>query len=168
MDGEVWKPVVGYEGLYEVSDLGRVRGLRKNRVLKPSLARGYHHYKLYLKGKDGKLALGHRLVMAAFVGPSNLDVNHIDNNPSNNALTNLEYCTAQQNMDHSKRSGRMGPNHKRGADHYATKFSDDDIAGIRHVMANGTRGTQRRLALALGVAPITISRITKRKVWKHV
>ena len=118
--GEHWLPVLGYEGLYEVSDLGRVRSVdrmerganwrcpqgfmkrRRGKLIKPLIKHnGYFQVNLY---KDGKMRCRavHRLVMEAFCGPSNLTVNHINEIKTDNRLCNLEYMTQSENVRYSK------------------------------------------------------------------
>lgn len=99
---EIWKPVVGYEGLYEVSNTGEVRSLfRYKKLLKPTVARnGYCAVELF-KNKKRKRILVHRLVALAFIpNPDNLPmVNHKDETRDNNCVENLEWCTAKYNMN---------------------------------------------------------------------
>lgn len=105
---EVWKPVVGDEEHYKVSNFGRVMSI-KNGVLKPQANnRGYLYVYLRLGGR-GKAYI-HRLVAEAFVYNSspgvNTVVNHIDFNPQNNRADNLEWTTHKGNVHHSIRAGR--------------------------------------------------------------
>lgn len=112
---EEWKPVVGYEGLYEVSSLGRVRSLdrfyyrlHKGKVLSPTKDRyGYLTVTLNCNGKSKTIKI-HRLVAQAFIeNPDNLpQVNHKDENPSNNNVDNLEWCTAKYNNNYGTRQER--------------------------------------------------------------
>ena len=104
---EIWKDVVGYEGLYQVSNLGRVKSLtRKNvkqdRLLTPTNNNGYYCVSL-LKNKKRKFCLIHRLVAKTFVeNPDNKkEVNHIDGNKKNNRANNLEWCTPSENIIHA-------------------------------------------------------------------
>jgi hypothetical protein len=109
---EVWKPIAGYEGLYEVSNFGRVRNASKAHcarggILKPLAdATGYCRINVY---KGGKMAhkLVHRVVAEAFVEnpQSKTEVNHKDGNKANNAATNLEWVTPKENIKHSIYSG---------------------------------------------------------------
>lgn len=122
---ELWQPIDGYQGLYEVSNLGRVRSLdrvlkRKNRstlepdvtlhlkgkTLKSGLAtHGYLTVSLWKKNK-GQTHCVHVLVTNAFIGDStDADVNHKDGNKLNNAVNNLEICTRSENMKHAYRLG---------------------------------------------------------------
>lgn len=104
---EVWKDVVGYEGLYQVSNLGRVKSLKSNQLLKPKIAKdGYVQIVLY--NNNRKTLYIHRLVASAFLDnpKDKAEVNHIDNNPSNNRLDNLEWVTHKENMEWSVKQGR--------------------------------------------------------------
>jgi len=99
IDGEIWKDVVGYEGVYEVSDHGRVRRVRTGLVLSPGRdKKGYTNVGLCVDGKPIRVKV-HHLVMEAFVGkrPNGLVINHIDENPRNNHVSNLEYVTQSYN-----------------------------------------------------------------------
>lgn len=100
---EIWKEILGYEGLYEVSNLGKVRNMKTGRILKPRKnTRGYLYLNLYKKGTR-KTAKVHRLVSQAFLpNLTNLpQVNHKDENKTNNCVDNLEWCTAQYNSTYS-------------------------------------------------------------------
>ena len=106
---EEWRPVVGYEGLYEVSSLGRVKSLVRPRVtvekvLVPNkLSFNNRYYSVGLtKDKKKKVFSIHRLVCAAFIGQSSLPVNHIDQNRLNNHILNLEYVYPRENTNHHK------------------------------------------------------------------
>lgn len=101
---EVWKDICGYEGMYQVSNLGNVRslnyrntGITKNLVPKVNNS-GRLWVELRIFGK-GKPMLIHRLVGEAFIpNPDNLpQINHKDENPKNNCVENLEWCTGEQN-----------------------------------------------------------------------
>lgn len=111
-DLEVWKPVIGYEGLYEVSNYGRVRRIfRYGRpyvtLCKPKITKdGYYESALVKEGKP-KFIRTHRLVAKAFCqNPENKsEVNHIDGNKLNNFSGNLEWCTSSENQVHAYRLG---------------------------------------------------------------
>lgn len=95
-----WKPINGFEGYY-VSKSGDVFSRKRNVVLKHSIHRGYHAVKLYANGK-GKSKFVHRLVAEAFIENPNMfpEVNHKDENTSNNAADNLEWCTSKYNANY--------------------------------------------------------------------
>lgn len=115
---EEWRDIKGYEGLYQVSNLGRVRSLgftfigkgghlysRPGKILKAKNDRGYLSLTL-CKDKKHTSALVHRLVAEAFINnPNNLpQVNHKDENPSNNKVDNLEWCDAKYNINYGNRN----------------------------------------------------------------
>ncbi len=101
----VWRPVKGYEGLYEVSNTGEVKSLfRYKKVLKQSVQKnGYCTVELFKKGVSKRL-LVHRLVAEAFLSNNEEfpQVNHIDENKLNNSADNLEWCTAKYNMNYGR------------------------------------------------------------------
>lgn len=108
---EIWKAIPGYEGFYEVSDHGRIRSLAVGRnrktgqVLNPAAdTKGYRHLSLSMNGVV-KFHKVHRLVLAAFRGPSDLDGLHGDGNPDNNSLSNLRWGTVQENSADRVRHG---------------------------------------------------------------
>ena len=113
LPGEVWLEVVGLEGRYMVSNQGRVKSLR-NRTSYGRLRKywsdplGYQWIAYKKDGKQVKFSI-HRAVAEAFIpNPDNKPVvNHIDNDPSNNQLTNLEWATVKENVHHSIKQGRM-------------------------------------------------------------
>src|ERR1700690_1235619 len=102
---EIWKKVVGYEGLYEVSNLGRVWSCKRRKVMSPNnsayprlvLCKGKVH-----TGKDV-----HVIVANAFIGPcpKGKEVNHKDLNTRNSKAKNLEYVTSAQNKKHARDNG---------------------------------------------------------------
>lgn len=109
-----WKPVLDYEGFYEISDEGICRRLPDGQLLKPHLARGYVTYYL----DDGPRS-AHSLVMEAFIGkrPAGREVNHRNGVKGDNRLTNLEYLTHRRNIRHALRIlgvkfGPKGPHRK--------------------------------------------------------
>lgn len=101
MIDEDWKDITGYEGLYQVSNLGRIYSCRYDRILTPSGDK-YLHVVLSTNNKP-KSVLIHRLVADAFISnPENKpQVNHIDGDPTNNVVDNLEWMTAQENINHA-------------------------------------------------------------------
>ena len=108
---EIWKDIAGYEGHYQVSDKGRIKSVkfRKERILKPRRdTRGYLRVNLCKNGEI-KQYMVHRLVAKVFI--SNLDnlpmINHKDENPSNNRVENLEWCSAKYNNNYGTHIQRI-------------------------------------------------------------
>lgn len=107
---EIWKDVVGFEGLYKVSNYGRVFSVKSDLVLKEVRIfrnRKYLGVSLY-NGKFHTKPI-HRLVAEAFIPNPNEypQVNHIDENTMNNRVDNLEWCTSKQNNNHGTRNQRI-------------------------------------------------------------
>ena len=106
------KDIYGYEGRYQVSDEGIIYSTPKDgkqpRILKQEITK--HNYRRVSLSKEGKVKRFsvHRLVLSTFTtNPQNKpQINHIDNDPSNNKLSNLEWCTAKENTAHSHNQGR--------------------------------------------------------------
>ena len=108
---EIWCPIKGYEGVYEVSDKGRVKsiGYGKERILKPGRnTQGYLQFCLCKNGEK-KMCLVHRLVAKTFIpNPDNLpEVNHKDENKENNSVHNLEWCSSKYNANFGTRTQRV-------------------------------------------------------------
>ena len=133
---EIWKDVRKYKGKYQVSNLGRVRSFsRVNKivkVLKPyANPRGYLWISLHKNGYEERRQV-HRIVMEAFVGKSKLIVNHINHNPKDNRLNNLEYTTHLGNSMHAWKHGRFGC--RKGENNSRSKISNkqrDEIVKLR-------------------------------------
>lgn len=100
---ECWKPIIGYENLYKISNLGNVLSLRKNKILKHHMITGGYFIVQLSKNKKSRNWLVHRLVAEAFIdNPNNLpEINHKDENKSNNVASNLEWCTHKYNMNYN-------------------------------------------------------------------
>lgn len=113
LPGEEWRTVVGYEGQYDVSNLGRVRRALETRslsvgrpLIQSKSTRGYLTVGLYLNRKQRSHTV-HSLVAAAFIGPRPADhvINHINADKTCNSATNLEYVTQAENASHAARLG---------------------------------------------------------------
>jgi len=167
---EIWKDVVGYKGIYQVSNIGRVKSLHcgKVRILKPGLdSAGYPLVTLCRHGEHYSARV-HRLVAGAFLerpSPAHTDVNHKNGNKQDNRIENLEWVTPAENMQHSYDVlGRLGP---RGEIQGNSRLTRDDAKRIRRLYATG-QYSQRELARMFGVGQMTISDIVRRETWKHV
>lgn len=157
---EIWRPVVGFEGRYEVSNLGRVRSLRTNRVCQPVIVpNGYYTHHLYQGGRSVKTA--GELVLEAFVSlrPLGHQVCHNDGNKTNNALDNLRWDTPVGNNADKRRHGTQ----PRGETNPGVKLTTQQVQAIRK-----DRRPQKDIADAYGCTFSNISAIQLRKSWKHV
>lgn len=175
---ERWKPVVGYEGAYEVSDKGRVR----------SLPRRVKHYKAkggaVLKGRiirlvsDGSMRqqVGlcvngrpkqhrvHRLVLEAFVGmcPTGMECCHHDGNPANNKLANLRWDTHKANVADAQRHGTFIKGERVGT----AKLTEIQVRAMHALSENGWSNAD--ISRVFCVATSHVWEIINRKEWAHV
>ena len=180
---EIWKPIPGYESLYEVSNLGRVRSLdryvrgvtksgteclrfRLGQIRAPQHHRRGYRTVALSKGPVVRTVLIHRLVAEAFVPNPNClpDVNHVDADKANNSAANLEWCDPAANSAHAKRLGLYPVMH--GSQKGSAKLNESAVAEIRALIANGE--TNVSIARRYGVSTAPISYIRTGKHWQHV
>ena len=160
---EEWKPVSGYEGLYEISSLGNVRGIKRGKILKQCYSSmGYTHVGLS-KNSNQKTNTTHRLVAKEFVhNPENKPcINHIDGIKDNNRAINLEWCTQKENINHAFELGLMGV----GGNANGSILIEIQVREIRE---KAKRMSHRELARMYGVHHSTISQIVHRRTWVHI
>lgn len=159
---ETWKPIPKCPK-YSVSDFGRIKNTKTGKVLSPFRQnRGYIQIRLFLGGGESWRPAVHRLVAEAFIGPSDLEVNHKDLNKENNRIENLEYVTRSQNQKHASENGVWG-----GHNADAAKLTSDQVLAIREAHATGSKG-YGKLALEYGVDKSNIAAIVKRRSWAHI
>lgn len=161
---EIWKDIEGYEGLYQVSNLGNIKSLRSNKLMSVNDS-GIGYMKTHLS-KNGKQTYPyvHRLVAIAFLpNPNNLpEVNHKDENKSNNNVTNLEWCDKYYNANYGtlmKRSLETKKRNNSKGQEYAclqydlkgnliAEYKSESEAyrqtGVRHI-ADCCRGVRHRI-----------------------
>ena len=178
---EEWKPIPGYEGLYEASSLGRIRSLDhvaqcRNRwseyqrvfpgqILRQAASKttGYNFVTL-CNGKGGRAnALVHRLVAAAFYGacPNGQIVLHIDGVKGNCSAANLRYGTPKENSADAAMHGHQACGQRQGS----SKLDDASVMEIRRLSG---AVPQRNLAKRFGVSQGTIGFITRAETWRHL
>lgn len=126
LPGEEWRDVVGFEGFYKVSSIGRIKAIHgKEKIIKTSLdRRGYPRTTLCIRGRK-KYDSIHRFVAIAFIdNPENKrTVNHKDGNKLNNCVDNLEWATDKENKAHAMANGlAVMPEHKMSGDHVGSKI----------------------------------------------
>lgn len=108
---EQWRPVKGFEGLYEVSNLGRVKSLKygKEKILKPEKTKKGYLFVILYRNRKRKFFKVHRLVATAFLpNPEGLpEVNHRDEDKTNNVVSNIEWCDRRYNMNYGTLQERI-------------------------------------------------------------
>lgn len=176
---EIWKPIAGYEGLYEVSNLGRIKSLGRfrrakgealtwmdERIKAPSPQReGYLSAHLYREGRMSKRYV-HRLVAEAFLqNPIDLpEVNHLDGDKRNNSLPNLEWSSRSDNCRHAIDTAlyKMA----KGEDSGNAKITELDVLEIRRLAESGT--FHKDIASIYGIGRKAVTKIVNRQRWAHV
>lgn len=153
---EIWKRIEDYGGLYEVSNLGRVRDLNGN--IKPMYKnnKGYYCMSLYYNRKTYHPTI-HRLVATYFISNPNdyPQINHIDCDKSNNKVTNLEWCNQRYNYDEGMKTFQYSKNEE----HYFAKLKNSDIPIIYDLYKLGfTRVTVSRI---FNINPSSLEAIEK-------
>lgn len=188
---EVWKPVIGYEGLYEVSNLGRIKRLSKNlyqicggtpckRILKKKILKNCFVTHGYIgiglsKDKKRKSFTIHRLVAIAFIqNPDNKpQINHKNFNKSDNRVENIEWVSAQENVNHAVKNGKMtgAINQPRGEKIGISKLTWKKVREIRRKYKPGRSKCSQdgysmdKIAKEYGVAYNTINCILNMRTW---
>lgn len=176
---EIWKDIKGYEGYYQVSNLGRLKTLERmvncsggstrkinERIIFGSNGKYLRYQQVHLRvaGRINNLSLVHRLVAQTFVSnPDNKPhVNHINGIKMDNRAENLEWCTMEENMQHAFRTGlkdNFGENHSQS---FLTKQQVLEIRALKGIL------TQQKIGEMYGTARTTISSILNRYSWNHI
>jgi hypothetical protein len=175
---EVWKDVVGFESLYEVSNIGNVNRITKKIKIKNHLVTfngksmipldngmGYLRYKLS-KNDNSKRYMAHRIVAEAFIkNPEGKKcVNHKDGNKKNNDVSNLEWNTHSENTIHALKNGLI-VRHK-GENHAMAKLSNHQVKVIRRFKKIYPKVTCAYISKIFKVSGTVIERIIKNKTYK--
>jgi hypothetical protein len=178
MPGEIWKEVAGYEGLYEVSDLGRVRSTKRVLIDKIGRARRYRskilsggvsdkgYWAIMLcKDAEQKMTLVARLVATAFIPnpDGKAEVNHKDGNKNDNSVSNLEWMTHQENSLH--RNAVLGKNV--GEAVHNSTMTNTQVIEIRKMRAE-TNLSCRAIGERFGVNGHAVYAAVMRRSWKHI
>lgn len=166
---EIWMPILGYEGLYEASNRGRVRRLNyhhtgKEKILRPGKnSSGYLQVCLYKDGK--KSLLVHRLVWEAFNGPihKGMQINHLNERKDQNNLENLSLMTAKENTNWGTRNERAG----KGVAKSLSKMVEQYTLEGEHIMTwFSVSGVEEELG-QLGYNASNISKCCQGKLKTH-
>jgi hypothetical protein len=160
---EEWRPIAGYEGLYEISNVGRVRN--RVRVLTPNVGKDYARIQLANKGQFHRYQV-HLLVLAAFVGPcpKGKQGNHKNGVKTDNHLENLEYVTRSENALHAYRV--LHRPRQQGSLHGCHKLIESEVLEI--IRRSTTGETLRSIATDFNVCDSTVSQIARGRTWRHL
>lgn len=171
---EIWKDIQGYEGLYQVSNFGRIKSLsrlifRKNgnnystkEIIMTLVFTKNKYLTIKLRKGDSSIRFFiHRLVAKAFIPNPEMkkQINHLDGNKTNNLVSNLVWSTQSENIRHAFENGL----NYRGEDSINAKLTEQQVKYIKH-----QGGSTSELALNFGVSKSTISEIKSGRNWKHI
>lgn len=180
--GELWRPISGYEGRYDVSSCGRVRSLTRKimtesgkyktingRILKPRLeghtiSKRYLFVSLYKDGKEKQRKI-HHLVLENFVGgrPPKMEGCHKDGNSLNNHVANLKWGTREDNTRDKIKHG-----HSARGERSATSVLKEDQVRMIRILANAKGWTKKKIAEKYNIGETTVYDIINRKSWKFI
>lgn len=157
-NSKVWKDVVGYEGLYKVSECGEVLNTKSNRPMKSYLhGRGYDRISLTSQGLQRNHYV-HRLVGNAFLEPpenvNQNQINHIDGNKNNNHFSNLEWTSPSENFNHAVRTGLIKN----------IVLIEEEHKKVMAYLYIHTKLTQSEIADAFDVSDATVSLAIKKYI----
>jgi hypothetical protein len=161
---EEWRDILGYEGLYKVSSLGRVYSCTKKVIRKFHVVNtGYYMVDLNKNGARKKFYV-HRLVATQFLENSDNkpNVNHKDLSRTNNEVTNLEWCTFSENAVHAIENGAV----PMGSNRRSSKLNEEQVLEIKELLCR--RVKQGDIARRFNISEPTISEIKTGKYWKHI
>lgn len=167
---EEWKDIEGYEGLYQVSNFGRVRSFTKNKdgyILNPIDNKlGYFRVSLWNKRGIEKRWRVNRLVALMFIpNPNNYnEVNHIDCNTKNNTVLNLEWCDHSYNVKHSY---LIHKHQQRGEDNSTHKLTCEEVLEI-YELSHTLKRQGKEIAAKYGISNVTVSAIKTGRLWTHL
>lgn len=168
---EIWKAASGWEGFYEVSNMGRARSLDRlarhakggyQKIKGQLLKNCYHDFGYVVWGFSAngkqKAVYAHIVMLETFKGksPCGMQACHNDGNPRNCRIDNLRWDTVQSNNDDKKIHGTTG----RGTKNAGSKLTESDVIAIRNA-----KGVNREIAKPYGIHPDTVSLIKRRRRW---
>lgn len=190
MTEEIWKDIPDYEGLYQVSSIGRVRSLdrphRKGQLLSINKKSRYGHVGVNLcKNGHNKPFSVHKLVALAFIGPrpEKMEVRHLNGIANDNRVENLVYGTSKENAadaikhgtkriaskkisEHMKQKHALGLHPIKGEDNGFSKLTENDVKSIREKRKSGLQ--LKEIASEFKINYRHVWKIVHRKAWSHI
>lgn len=178
IDNETWKDIIGFEGLYQVSSLGRIKSLDRHRTQLGSYKNATLKSKLltqrsnkgYLKTtlcKDGKMYYfpTHRLVAIAYLDnhENKPEVNHIDGIKTNNFAENLEWCSSSENKIHAHENGLCN---QKGSLNNSSILNELIVQEIKGLLRD--KVYHKTISLKYNISLSTVEKISANVLWKHV
>jgi hypothetical protein len=176
---EIFKDIKGYEGLYQISDKGRVKSLARKvnhphsgfQTLKEKILKSGKNSRGYLvvilcENKIRKTSMVHRLVATTFLRNfgDKKTINHKNGVKTDNHLGNLEFVTQKENVQHSY---NMGLSNNRGEKSCLSKLTEKEVLQIRDLRGCG-RFSQREVAEFYNCVESTVNAVVNRKSWRHI
>lgn len=167
---EFWEDIKGYEGLYKISNLGNIKSFKRykeGKLLNPKSDKdGYKEIGIRDINGDRKFKRIHRLVAETFLpNPENYDyINHKDNNPSNNNINNLEWCSLEYNNKYRFTHGNAS--HKGSKSPVAS--INEDIAIKIYILGHSGKYTESEIAKMFSTTRSVVNKIRLNKTWTHV
>lgn len=161
-----WRPVKGYEGIYEINEYGDIFSLNSNKFIRFSFhKKGYVNNVLYKDGRKKKF-LNHRLVALNFLDKPKKGqdcINHKNSIRTRNHYSNLEWCTRGENNAHMRKMERQA----KGTRLPQSTLTESQVKNIRKIW-NKEKGTFKELGDRLGIKPSIIRSICIKETWKHI
>jgi len=164
---EIWKDIPGYEGLYEISNFGRVKSklIRyvNHRILKPHIYVGYQKVGLS-KNKVRITKRVSRLVLQSFIGdpPNGFEASHLNGIRNDDRLENLVWESPKENTKRKTEHGTQ----IRGEGHYKTNLKESDVINIIEMRKKGYK--YREISKKYGIGISSVECITNKRNWKHL
>jgi hypothetical protein len=175
IEKEIWKDVVGYEGLYQVSSIGQVKVLdrecnhwrggkliRKGFIIKPTCPKGYNRVTLTDRSGKAKIYFVHQVVAIAFIGPRTQErpyINHKNFVRNDNRVENLEWVNSQENMNHQVDANRS----LKGSKNPSSILNEKQVREIRKCTLSFKEMSEK-----YGVCIGTIEALRYGRIWKHI
>lgn len=176
---EVWKDIKGYEGLYKISTLGRIKKMEgkvhykdgrvrryREQLRKVRIGKAGYPAVTLTKNKKKKTHTIHSLLAEAFIPKVDGKdrINHINGIKSDNSLENLEWCTQKENMTHARDTGLLTTY---GENTHSSKLTEADVLEIRDLFEN-KKYSHQKIADIFNVSRENVGSIVRRQTWTHI